>query len=320
MPTFDEVLTTTLENRSKVIADGVSKSTGLLDRLSKKGNVKKVAGGRQLYQEFSHSENSTATWMSGSQPIDISQSNVIGYAAFDWKQAAVSVVINGLEMLQNSGSEALLDLAEERINVAESTLKNLVAAATYSDGTGYSNLQLGGLQSLVADSPSTGIVGGLNRATNSFWRNVSYDATTDGGAAASSSNIQRYMKNVYIQLVRGSEKPDLIIADPNYWGFYHDYLSGIQRLVDSNGESGFPTLKFMGTDVILDGGYGGFCPTSHMYFLNTNYLFLKIHKDRNFVVLNGDRQAVNQDAIVKILGFAGNMTMSNAFLQGVLKD
>ena len=76
----------------------------------------------------------------------------------------------------------------------------------------------------------------------------------------------------------------------------------------------------MGADVILDGGYGGFCPTNHMYFLNTNYLFLKAHSKQNFVVINGDRQAVNQNAIVKIIGWTGNMTMSNAFLQGVLKD
>lgn len=30
--------------------------------------------------------------------------------------------------------------------------------------------------------------------------------------------------------------------------------------------------------------------------------------------------AVNQDAMVKLIGFAGNMTVSNRFLQGVLGD
>lgn len=320
MPTFDEIVTTTLENRSKIIADGVTKQTGLLDRLQKRGNVKKVSGGRQLYQEFSHSENGTASWYTGAETLDVSQSNVLGYAAYDWKQCAAAVVINGLEMLQNNGSEALIDLAEERINVAEATLKNLVASGSYSDGTGYSSKQIGGLQYLVADAPSSGTVGGINRATNSFWKNVAYDATTDGGAAASASNIYKYMVTVYKQLIRGVDKPDLIVADPNYWQFYHDYLSGLQRIIDAKTESGFLSLNFMGADVILDGGYGGFCPTNHMYFLNTNYLFLKAHSKQNFVVINGDRQAVNQNAIVKLIGWTGNMTMSNAFLQGVLKD
>ena len=35
-------------------------------------------------------------------------------------------------------------------------------------------------------------------------------------------------------------------------------------------------------------------------------------------VIGGERLAINQDAMYKIIGWAGNMTMSNAGLQGVL--
>jgi hypothetical protein len=35
---------------------------------------------------------------------------------------------------------------------------------------------------------------------------------------------------------------------------------------------------------------------NHMWFLNTKYLMFRPHKDRNFVPIGGDRQAVNQDA------------------------
>jgi hypothetical protein len=79
-------------------------------------------------------------------------------------------------------------------------------------------------------------------------------------------------------------------------------------------------LRYSGADVVLDGGYGGGCPASHMYFLNTNYIHFRPHRDRNFVPIGGDRFATNQDAIVKLIGFAGNMTLSNAFLQGVYKE
>ena len=57
-----------------------------------------------------------------------------------------------------------------------------------------------------------------------------------------------------------------------------------------------------------------------MYFLNTNYLYLRPHKDRDMKVIGGERMAVNQDAMYKIIGWAGNMTMSNAALQGVIVD
>ena len=35
-------------------------------------------------------------------------------------------------------------------------------------------------------------------------------------------------------------------------------------------------------------------------------------------VIGGERMSVNQDALYKIIGWAGNLTMSNAALQGVL--
>jgi hypothetical protein len=36
------------------------------------------------------------------------------------------------------------------------------------------------------------------------------------------------------------------------------------------------------------------------------------------VPIGEDRFAVNQDAMVKLIGFAGNVTCSNRFLQGLL--
>ena len=67
-----------------------------------------------------------------------------------------------------------------------------------------------------------------------------------------------------------------------------------------------------------DLGYGSQATANHMWFLNTNYIFLRPHKDRNFVPIGGERQSINQDAIVKLYGWAGNLTTSNSFLQGVL--
>jgi hypothetical protein len=70
--------------------------------------------------------------------------------------------------------------------------------------------------------------------------------------------------------------------------------------------------------VVCDGLIGGGAPANTMYFLNTNYLYFRPHRDRNFVPIGDDRQSSNQDAMVKLIGFMGNMTMSNASLQGVL--
>lgn len=51
---------------------------------------------------------------------------------------------------------------------------------------------------------------------------------------------------------------------------------------------------------------------------NTDYLFFRYAPRRNFTPL--DRvQSINQDAIVQLMTFAGNLTCSNFSLQGTLK-
>ena len=177
----------------------------------------------------------------------------------------------------------------------------------------------------ISTSPTSGTYGGINRATWSFWRNVAFDATTDGGAAATSANIQSYMNRVAVQLVRGTDRPDLIVADNNYYRLYLESLQAIQRIgsTDSGG-AGFTSLKYFGAgfncDVFLDGGIGGSAPANRMYFINTKYLKFRPHRDRNFTAIGGDRQSVNQDAIVRLMGWAGALTCSGAQFQGILAD
>ncbi len=320
-PNLSEIVTTTLRNRTGKLADNVTKNNALLMRLRKRGKVKPVSGGRTIVQELEYAENGTYKRYSGYELLNIAPSTVFTAAEFNYAQAAVAISISGLEELQNAGENAIIDLLESRVGNAERTLVNNIALDCYSDGTADGGKQIGGLALLVDITPSTGTVGGIDAATWSFWRNVAFDATSDGSAAATSTNIQSYMNRVYLQLVRGTDKPDLIVAGNEYYRLYLESLQAIQRVTsDEMAQAGFESLKYMGADVVLDGGYGGGCDTQRMYFLNTNYIYFRPHTARNFAPIGSEREAVNQDAMVKLIGFAGNMTVSNRFLQGVLDD
>lgn len=319
--TLTEIVTTTLRNRTGKLADNVSKNNALLMRLRKKGNVKTISGGRTIVQELEYAENGTYKRYSGYEALNIAPSDVFSGAEYNYAQAAVAVSISGLEMIQNSGEEAIIDLLESRIKNAEKTLTNNIALDCYADGTADGGRQIGGLQLLVSQTPTTGVVGGIDASTTvgSFWRNIAFSGLTNGGAAVSAANVQSYMNRVYVQLVRGTDKPDLIVADNNFWRLYFESLQAIQRLKNNDlADAGFDNVQYMSADVVLDGGFGGGAPTNSMYFLNTDYLYFRPHVDRNFTPLGDDRFAVNQDAMVKLVGFAGNMTTSNRRLQGVL--
>jgi hypothetical protein len=324
---LSDIISTTIQARGNTLADNATKNNALLMKVRERGNVKPFGGGNVIVEEIMYNDPNTlnAGSYSGYDTIDITPNSPVSGAQFDIKQYASAVTISGLETLQNSGKERIIDLLEGRIQVAEAQLMNQISAGLYSDGTGNGGKDIVGLAAAVSSTPTSGTYGNINRATWSFWRNVAFDATTDGGAAATSANIQSYMNRVAVQLVRGTDRPDIIVADNNYYRLYLESLQANQRITGTDvGGAGFTSLKYFGAgfncDVFLDGGIGGSAPANRMYFLNTNYIKFRPHRDRNFTAIGGDRQSVNQDAIVRLMGWAGALTCSGAQFQGVLLD
>jgi hypothetical protein len=248
--------------------------------------------------------------------LPVAAQDVISAAQFDLKQAACPVIISGLEQLQNAGREQMIDLIDARLGVAESTMSNLLAGGVYSDGTANGGKQITGLDAAVPVNPAAGTYGGIDRVTWTFWRSK----TTTAGAALTNLTVQGAMNTMWASLVRGMDRPDLIVMDGFMWGIYIASLQANQRFTDPNRATlGFPTIKYMDADVVLDGGIGGFCPAKTMFFLNTKYLFYRPHSQRNMVPLAPNkRYAINQDAEVQIIGWAGNLTSSGSQFQGRL--
>lgn len=312
-----DILATTIENRSKTIADNVTKNNGLLARLKQKGKIKTFSGGHKIYQELSFAENANAGWYSGYDVLPIGASDVISAAEFTIKQAAVPVVISGLEQLQNSGKEGFIDLMEGRMSVAEATMANLISGGLYSDGTSAGGKQLDGLDKAVPLANTTGTYGGINRATWSFWQNQ-----INNTSGLTTGTIQAAMNTLWAACVRGKDRPDMILMDNTIWLLYIGSLQPLQRFTDpSQATLGFPTVKYMDADVIMDGGIGGFCPAGTAFFLNTDYIFYRPHSQRNMVPLAPNkRYATNQDAEIQILAWAGNLTSSGTRFQGRLDN
>ena len=323
-----DIIATTIQNRSGDLADNLTNNNALLRRLKKRGNQRPVTGGNVILEELMYNDTSTnnVNSYSGYEAINITPDSPISAAQFSLAQYAGAVSMSGLEMLQNAGKQQIIDLLDGRMNVTEARLLNRIGGDIYLDGTGNGGKNLTGLAAAVPDDPTTGTYGGISRATWSFWQSQKYSGVTDGGAAVSAANIQKYMTTLALRLVRGTDMADLIVADAIYYGLYVNSLQAIQRITSDTGSGeaggGFPSLKFYGggmaADVVMDGGIGSAATASHMWFLNTNYIHFRPHKDRNFVPIGGERQSVNQDAIVKLIGWAGNMTMSGSEFQGVL--
>ena len=320
-PNVSDVVATTIQSRTRQIADNVTKNNALLSRLNQRGNVKTISGGNVIFEELSFAENANGGFYSGYDLLPVAAQDVISAAEYQIKQYAVPVVMSGLEMLQNSGKEQFIDLLESRLNVAEATMVNQLAQSIYSDGTGSGGKEVTGLNAAVPSDPTTGTYGGINRATWTFWRSKLYDFSAQT-VTPSATTIQAGLNALWAQLVRGTDRPDLIVLDNNYWSYYMGSLQAQQRFTSpETGNLGFPTLKFMDADVVLDGGIGGYCPANTGFMLNSKYIKWRPHKDRNMVPLSPNRRyAINQDAEVQILAWAGNLTTSGAQFQGRIQN
>ena len=299
-----------------MLADNVTKNNALLARLQSKGNVRKISGGSTILEEITFAENANAGWYSGYDLLPVAPQDVISAAQFDLKQYAVPVTISGLDQLRNSGKEQMIDLVEGRMKVAESSMSNGLSAGVYSDGTGSGGKQVVGLDAAVPVNPATGVYGSIDRATWAFWRSKS----TTAGAALTTATVQAAMNAMWASLVRGSDRPDLIVMDNAFWGIFMGSLQAQQRFTTPDtAKLGFPTIQYMDADVVLDGGIGGYAVAKTAYFLNTDYLFWRPHAQRNMVPLDPERRySINQDASVSILAWAGAMTCSGAQFQGRL--
>ena len=308
-PNLSEIVTTTLRNRSRTLSDNVSNHNALLRRLRENGNQTSVTG-RDIVRELEYADNGTVQFYSGYESLDVSPSDVLSAAVFDYKQLAGNVTISGLEQIKNSGTEAIINLLEARINVLEKSMMNSLSTSIYSDGTGSSGKEVGGLQLIVADA-GTGTVGGINSSTFTFWQNVQTTATS---SAFSTTNVQADMNNIYLQLVRGADSPDLVMAGTNAYKAFLGSLQAIQRITsDDLANSGFTSVQYLNSDVVFDSA----CNTNRMYMLNTDYLRLEVAASRDFVPGEA-KMSVNQDAMVTPMFWSGNLTCSNRALQGVI--
>ncbi len=317
--TFTELVTTTLRNHPNEIADNVSTHNALYRYLKAKGKIRMEDGGYEIVRALDWANNSTYQRYSGFDTLNVGQSNVLTAAKYDWVQAAVHIVASGDEIRKNSGKERMINLVESRVTNAKRTAANNMSIDMFSSGS-LTN-QMGGLGALIT-TDGTGTVGGINSATYTFWANQYREIS--GTNSWTKSTIKGDMNALWLACTRSSDTPNLIISTNDFYAAYWEGMQDLARYNDpgSSGNTNIlgPALKYAGNaDVIFDSNSNFTATGEKMYFLNTEYLELVVHKDANWKQID-EKVSVNQDAVTIPIIFQGQMVCSNRARQGVLLD
>lgn len=305
-PSFDSLLATTLKNTSSEMVDNAAQSIPLIYKLKQSQNIK-LDGGTEIERAIRYNKNTTYSRISGYEPFDITPSNPFTTCNWDYKQMVISVSTSDKEKWSNAGKEKLIDLVAEKKADAQDALECGLDEDCYSNGS-LPN-QIGGLQLLVPlDPTASSVVGGINQATYEFWQSVVKTATGLGGAL-STSNILNYIRQLKQATTRNGKGCDMALLGNTEINILAAALEANGRYAGDKDSisAGFESIKYFGIDFMNAEEADGNLPSTYNYFLDSKTLLLVIHKDRNFVPLEGDRTLNTQAASVHPITFVGNL-------------
>lgn len=315
-PNFGNLYSTAVDNYTDSLKDNYTKNSKLLEFLKKSGNVKTEDGGVEILQNLEIAENGAYNRYDGAQAWDLESKKFATAASYARKKVAVTMVVTGSELMANEGKSRMIDLIAAKLKNGAKTLQNGLAADVYSDGS--DALQIGGLKYLVSDTPSSGIVGGIDPSDsdNTWWRNYK------GTCTFATDNLPQVFNTAILSCTRNNDTPKAIFVDNNFYTNYFGQLQAQQRFVSTEGKGGFMELSINGLPIMCDQGIAastmqGSAPANHAYFLNTDFIYLRPHVRRN--PAKKERvNSINQDLYSEAWLWAGNMTTSGRAFQGVV--
>jgi len=280
--TWDNILSTTFHNYRKSLTDNIWNSRPLLNFYMSKGRLRTVSGGISIVEPLIYAEGETQAY-SGYDPVLVNPVDTATAAQYNWKQIAATIAISGLEEAQNNSKEMIVNLLEAKIMQAEDTLKtriNQMLFGTY--GGADAVLGFTGLDVLVDD---TAPAGGIDPATNTWWASQSIT-----GGAVDGAGLEAVLRGAYNNASdAGNDRVDALFTNAYGFGFYESTLTPQVRYTDTaKANLGFQNLMFKNVPMFWDfdcsGGTEGTVSdtTASYYGLNSKYVGLTIHSDRNF--------------------------------------
>jgi hypothetical protein len=309
-PTVSQLVATTLANYHKQFADNVSNSNAVTALLREGNRIRVIEGGKQISCPLTYAEE-TFLWYLGTQLLSRATKETISEADYAPATAVASVTLSGPDLAMNRSRERILNLLEGKLDNAEATMKNNITKAVYGDGTVTNSFA--GLKAFVT-TDGLGIVGGIDASTWTFWKNQFQSVARATGLQYPA--LAAGMGALWMKLIRGAEKPDLIVADGEIYSTYESGLQVNQRYADAKlGSLGFETLKYKSAPLVFDGVATGL---TGAYYLNTKYMKFEIYSGRNFEALDLPDQSPDMDAVTRHLAFMGALTLSNRSMQGRL--
>lgn len=255
--------------------DNIFTSQGLIYMLNSDGFKEKADGGRLFEFTVEYAINTTFRSYGEMETLDTTRINVFDAARYDQKIFAGTINFSDLELVRNQPGGRKIDILEEKIENGKNSALEQLNTMLYGDGTGNGGLDFDGLAKIISTTPTSGTVGGINRATFTFWRN-----RQASGAKTSTAfdNLRSTLTSVVNQCTLGGTEayPTGIILDRASFEGYEGILVAVEKIERrdkaTGGDIGFlnRAIDFKGIDMIYDES----ATAGQAYIVNNKFLKL----------------------------------------------
>ena len=278
---IETVLHSTLEKSRKKLMFAAVKSNAFYAYAMANDKVEYEDGGREISNPLIVGRNQNITSYEYYDTLPVERTNEFDTVRYGWARVAGSVIISDQEIEENQGATEIFKILKGKMQVLEESIKEKFQTYLYGAGAGKDP---NGLALLVPDDPTTGSLGGIDRATNTQWRTMakSYEGSL------STTNIEEELDDILIDMKQGkNEKPDLILCGRN---IYKMYRKAVRDKISILAEGTYSAKKMydLGFDGVSFGGvtmiYDEDCPADKAYILNTTYLRMHVLKHVNMKV------------------------------------
>lgn len=292
------------------LVDNIYRSNLMFFRLNSR-NKKILQGGLQIEVPLVYTRFAAGGWYQGFDLLDVSPSDTVKNAAFDWKQAYVPVSVDGLTLIRADSPDAVVNFLSFYFENAQTELAEILGTGVWSDVVS-NNKVIDGLRGAVDDGTVAATYGGLARASNTFWRS---NVTTITPPLSLTT-----MQTMFGSCTEGGRHPTIIVTTQSVWNLYWALSTGGQSFPsqpqgqdEQLASNGFTNLLFNGVPVCVD----SHVPSQQMYFINEDYVYLYVNPRADFN-MKEFREPVNQDAMTSLILWAGNVVLTNCARQGKL--
>lgn len=322
---LSEIQATTWEYRAKKPSDLIADNIPMLGLMRKQGQIKTVAGGRVMQCNIRYAQNAYVQYVDASEEFTPGYNKTLDGFEYSPKIILVPVIMNELEKAQNQGDAQFLDLLEERNQIADDSMMNVIESSLQGDGTGYAGKAFAGIKSYIVDSVTGGTMGGLARSSYTAIRNTSINMPSTFTGATDSSNIESRFRNVKNRIVRQKDAADFGLLGQTYYNAACDAASAKQRITSNPvmAELGFDHVVIEGITCVLSGGksFSGLTKIAddRAYLFPIKAFELRMYKGYNFQPLP-KRVSFNQLVDVSLTVGIGQFISSGTALAAVAYD